>query len=208
MKIIKIIGLVILLIVLLAIVYLGYGLSKIRSGAAKDLGVKYSMQDYLEGTVSKAGVEVDSPEQIYLGSNFKTEGTHVINQTFSDAQISAIQNYSNEKNGPFKDVQIHFVGNNQIEASGFVNDPRVKAPVYVKGEVKQTGPKSFSISTDNITVGGFSLPSPIRGQVDSAFTKYTNDILAGINGLDIKSVTIENGQVNFVGNVPNKVSPN
>lgn len=208
MKKIKIFGLIILLVILGIIVYVGYGLFAMRSNNVKDLGVRYSMQDYSDAVSKNAGVDVVSPEKIYLGSNFTTEGTHEINQTFTDAQISAIQNYSNESAGPFKNVQIHFIGNDIVEASAFIKDPRVNAPVYVKGSVKQTGPKSFSLATDQITVGSFSVPSAIRSQIDSGFVEYVNKILESIDGLDIKSISIENGKVNFIGNVPSKVKPN
>lgn len=205
MKIVKIVISLIVLIILGYAGYIAYGLTKIKNQNVRDLGVKYTFEDYQNAVVKKAGVEVPSPEAIYFGSDFTAEGTKKIEETFSEGEISAIQNYSNEKNGPFKNVQIRFLGNNQVEASGFVSHPKVNTAVYVKGSVIQTGSKSFSVDTTNIIAGSFSIPQPLRGQIDNAFESYVNDILSKIDGLNVEKVEILNGAVKFTGEIPQKV---
>ncbi len=208
MKAFKIILLFILLIVIGVAAYVGIGYTKAKSGTQKDLGVKYTMADYDRAVSEKAGVEVSVPEDIYFNSSFKSEGSKQIDQTFTDAEISAIQNYSNEKKGPFKNVQIHFIGNDQVEGSGLITDPRVNAPVYVKGTIKQTGSKSVSLDLQKLEVGSFNIPSALQTKISDEFVKTVNNILSGINGLSVDKIEIIDGSVRFVGSVPAKVTAN
>jgi hypothetical protein len=76
----------------------------VTHGKQVDLGVKYSHTDYDEAVTKKAGVYVNEITSLYLGSNFRTEGRRHIDQTFSSAEISSIQNLANSKKGPFHDV--------------------------------------------------------------------------------------------------------
>lgn len=208
MKFFKWLGIACLVVIVGVLAYGGYVYYKLTRTEVKDLGVRYTMADYTKAVKDKAGVHVPVPSDIYFGSNFKTVGTQAVDQIFSDAEISAIQNYSNEKKGPFKNVQIHFVGDNTIEASGLVLDPRVPktGPVYVKGSIVQTGPKSFDISNiQELRVGDYVVPQPIVQQAKTEFIGYVNGILSGIDGLNIEKVEIQNGQVKFKGNVPKQV---
>ena len=208
MKIIKIILLVILVVIIGAGVYAGIAYSKMKKGAQKDLGVKYSFEDYTKAISGKTGVEVVNPEKLYFGSNFTAEGSNSINQSFTDAEVSAIQNYSNEKKGPFKNVQIKFLGNDQIESSAFITDSRVNSPVYAKGIVKQTGSKSVSLDLQELEVGSFNIPAALKNRINNEFVKYVNDILASINGLNVEKIVINNGSAQFIGTVPAKVTAN
>ena len=206
-KILKIIGIIAIVLALTIVGYLGFIYYRLTRSEVKDLGVQYTMADYNSAVAGKAHVDVPVPSDIYFGSDFKTEGTQKIDQVFTDAEISAIQNYSNEKKGPFKNVQIHFVGD-AIEASGYVNDPRVPktGPVYVKGSIVRTGPRSFDISNiQELRVGDYQVPAPIVQQAKTEFINYVNNILAGIDGLNVEKVEIQNGQVHFQGNVPKRV---
>jgi len=209
-KILKIIGIIAILLALAIVGYLGFIYYQLSRAEVKDLGVRYTMADYNNAVAGKAHVDVPVPSDIYFGSDFKTEGTQKIDQVFTDAEISAIQNYSNEKKGPFKNVQIHFAGNS-IEASGLVMDPRVPktGPVYVKGMIARTGPRSFDITNvQELRVGDYQVPAPVVQQAKTEFINYVNNILSGIDGLNVEKVEIQNGQVHFQGNVPKKVYAN
>ena len=140
-----------------------------------------------------------------LGSKFNTEGTVSISDNFSDAEISAIQNGANSANGPFRDVQIHFIGDGQVEGSGFISHPQVNAPVYAKGSITNTGPKSFSVDLKGLEVGGTAIPSLLYGTIESRFNEYVNGILSEIEGLNVKNVEIKDGSVFFEGDVPQKI---
>lgn len=204
MKTFKIIAAVLGALILLAAGYLAYVYVSRGSGQAKDLGVSYTSSDY-DSAIAKAQVSVADREKLYLGSTFSTEGKIRVDQIFTDAEISAIQNTSNSHLGYFKDVQIHFQGDDKVEASGFVTHPQVNAPVYVSGKVIKTGPKSFQTSLDRLVVGSAPVLFGIKEIVNSQFNTYVNTILSKIEGLDVESVEIRDGEVRFVGSIPQKI---
>ncbi len=208
MKALKIIGAIIgaiLLIVVLASVFIYW---QISGAEQKDLGVSYTKEDAVTAIQDKAKVDVNDLAKVYFGSDFATDGEVYVDQTFTDAEISAIQNYANETSGPFKQVQIHFIGDNKVEASGYVEDPRVTipGPVYVRGKVIQTGPKSFSTNIESLTIGNYEVPRDIIDKANSEFIGYVNGILANIDSLNIESVSINKGSVDFKGTLPKKVN--
>ncbi|MDQ7814802.1 MAG: hypothetical protein RDU25_03300 [Patescibacteria group bacterium] len=207
MKIIKGILVLTLIFILSSGAYAGYSAYQLFNGEQKDLGVKYTEKDYDNAVTAKAGVSVNDKGSLYLGSRFRTEGKIHIEETFSDAEISAIQEYSNNVKGPFHDVQIHFIGDGKVEASGIVTDPRIKVPgpVYVKGSVTNTGPRSFDVRIDTLQVGNYKVPGPIIEIARKEFLGYVNGILSGIDGLEVEKVEISEGKVKFVGDIPEKI---
>lgn len=142
---------------------------------------------------------------IYLGSTFQTEGSLHIGEIFTNEEISAIQNFSNDKIGPYKDVQISFHGDNTIEASGMVTEERINGPLYVSGRINQTGPKSFDVDTTKIIAGNYNVPTTLRKIIDDKFSTYVNKLLDSIGGLEIEKIEINEGAVRFIGDVPAKI---
>jgi len=207
MKIFKSIIFALLAVVLIALIYVGitvYKVSASEQEEPRNLNVIYSREN-ASTAIARVGVEVEDLSNLNLGTTFETEGTVAVASDFSDAEISAIQNYANEKNGPFKNVQIHFIGDDQVEGSGFVSHPQVNAPVYARGTVKQTGARSFSVDIERLEVSGVKIPSYIADIAGGRFSSYVNNILSKIEGLDIKKVEIKQSAVFFQGDVPSKI---
>ncbi|MBU2632546.1 hypothetical protein KKG52_02410, partial [Patescibacteria group bacterium] len=173
----------------------------------KDLGVTYTMADYDRAVKEKAKIEVNNPSDLCLTCSFKTEGSQKVDLTLSNAETSAIQNFSNSTKGPIKNIQIKFSGK-ETEAS-FVTDftyqgIEIKYPVYVKGNFWNTGSKSFYISVEKLEAGNLSIPGSLKKRAEREFMSYVNNILSGIDGLSVEKVEINNGSVNFVGDIPTK----
>jgi len=208
MKFIKWLGIVILLVIIIAGGYTWLSLRSIKSADAevKDLGIKYTEADATRAIKDKAGVELDNISGLYLGSNPATEGSKPVDAVFSNAEVSAAGNYANAAKGPFKNVQVKMLGSNEGEASGFLAVKQLNAPVYVKGSIVVSGPKSFTIKASELKVGNYEIPKTLVKQVESRFNSYVNGQLAKVNGLEIERVEINTGQVHFVGKVPSKVT--
>jgi len=210
MKIFKWVLLIVAIIILALIGYGVFAFTQIKSNKQKDLGVKYTIADYNQAVKEKAKVDVPVPGDLYLGSTFKTEGSQQVDLTLSDAEVSAIQNYSNNLKGPINNVQIKFLGDKKAEASFVTNftyqGQKINYPIYVKGDVYNTGPKTFGAKVDKLQAGALSVPGVITKRAESEFTSYVNNILSGINGLDVQKVEINNGSVHFVGKIPTKAS--
>jgi hypothetical protein len=207
MKPFKIVGIAIGVLLLIAAGVVIYLYLQITSAEQKDLGVRYTMEDAKTAIEEKAGVDVNDLSKIYFGSNFATDGSVPVDTTFTDAELSAIQNYANESAGPFKQVQIHFIGDGMVEASGYVEDSRVTipGPVYVRGEVLRTGPKSFTTNIESLTVGDYTVPRTIIEKANTEFLGYVNGLLSDIEGLNVESIQINNGSVDFKGTLPERV---
>jgi hypothetical protein len=207
MKYLKVAGIVLGILLLIAIGFGVFAYSQLIGGERKDLGVRYTMADAKRAIGDKAGVDVGDLAKVYFGSNFAAEGEVKVEQAFTDAEISAIQNYANESTGPFKQVQIHFMGDGMVEASGYVEDPRVSipGPIYVRGEVIRTGPKSFTTNIESLQVGDYKVPGTIINKANVEFLGYVNGLLANIDGLNVESIQINDGSVDFKGTLPAKV---
>ncbi len=210
MGIVKVILILIVIIIVGAVGYLGFSYTQLVNGQQKNLGVTYATADYNKAVKEKAKVEVANSEGLCLTCAFTTEGSQKVALTLSDAEISAIQNYSNQAKGPIKNVQIRFLGGDIAEASFLTNftyqGQKINYPIYVKGQVKNTGPKSFGIAVEKLDAGSMPVPGPIAKRAETEFIGYVNNILSGIDGLNVEKIEINNGSVRFVGNIPTKVS--
>lgn len=205
MKFLKWFFIVLGLAILLCAAYFVFAVVQFRGGEVRDLGIKYGYRDYTEAVANKAQVLVKDPAALYLGSTFRSEGVKHIDAEFTNAEISAIQNYSNETSGPFRDVQIAFHQDGTMEASGMVTDQRINAPIYAKGKVDQTSPTTFNIDATEIAAGQYSLPAPLQKIVNTKFSNYINEILKNIPGLKVEKIEFKEGAVKFVGDVPAKI---
>jgi len=205
MKIVKWFFISLVVLVVLVGLYFIYGVARFRDGEVKDLGVKYSYKDYTTA-LEKAGVVVEDPSALSLGSEFTTEGTVRVEQEFTNSEVSALQNISNEVSGPYKDVQIAFHSDGNIEASAMVTEPQINAPVYVKGRVERTGNKTFKITTSKIVAGKYAVPTLAQPYIDQRFENYINGVLQKISGLDVEKIEIKEGRAKFVGTVPAKIN--
>lgn len=208
MKIIKWLGIGLLVLIVVALGYGYFCYRSIMTAEAKvvDLGITYTEADATRAIVEKSGVELDDITGLYLGSDPKTEGSKSVDAVFSNAEVSAAGNYANSEKGPFNNVQVKMLGNNEGEASGFLSIKEINAPVYVKGKVTVSGPKSFAINTSELRVGKYNVPSSLIQIVEAKFNSYLNSQLDKVEGLEIERVEINNGQVHFVGQVPSRVT--
>lgn len=190
------------------VVFVGYMFMQLSNPKQKDLGVKYTMADYDRVVKEKAKVEVPVPSDLCLGSVFATEGAQKVDLTLTDAEVSAIQNYSNSVKGPINNVQIKFLGGKSAEASFTTNftyqGRKINYPIYVRGQVESTGPKSFGLNVEKLQAGSLPVPGFVVDQAKTEFTKYLNGILSGINALNVEKAEILAGSVHFVGTIPTK----
>jgi len=210
MAIVKVLIILIIVAAIGAVGYIGFSYTQLVNGQQKNLGVVYTMADYDKAVKEKAKVEIANSGGLCLTCAFETEGSQKVDLTLSDAEISAIQNYSNQAKGPIKNVQIRFLGGNTAEASFLTNftyqGQKINYPIYVKGQVRNTGPKSFGIAVEKLDAGSMPVPGPIAKRAESEFIGYVNNILSGISGLNVEKVEIDNGSVRFVGSIPAKAS--
>jgi hypothetical protein len=207
-------------LVVVALGFTGYILYELHGGKQKDLGVSSTPADY-QHLLKRVGIAVTSPNLLYAGAKFTTTGSHTIDMTFSNTDLSAMVNGPNAMKGIIKNVQIRILPNNTAEASfvvdltkltsvklpvigGFMPD---QVPVYVKGSAQVTGAQSISGNVQTLKAGNLRVPGWILSTAQSRFMTWINGQLGQVSGLDLKTVDTSNGQAHFVGSVPDAIAP-
>lgn len=214
--------------------YLGFipGLSQ-ALGATKprDLGVSYSPQDY-DSYLSKGGLVEELKNDKGPAESIVYLGQKPFTGSFSQTEISARLNYSKWRYMPVTNTQVRINTDGSIEFSGnlildrldgaiarigggqfsradvdqglkILGVLKTNPPVYLKlkGEVINN---RTSVKIEKAEVGKLGIPLE-QIEADRILAQTVNQIITRTNGsLDVKSVTFENGKMNFDGTVPEK----
>jgi len=208
------------LLVVVALGFTGYMLYQLHGGKQKDLGVRSTPADYQQA-IRRVGLKVASPDQLYVGAKFTATGSHTIDATFSNIDVSAMVNGPNAMKGIIKNVQIRILPNNTAEASFVVDLTKLTSvkvpvigglmpdqlPVYVRGSAQVTGTRSISGDVMTLKAGNLSVPGRILNTAQSRFMNWINGQLGQVSGLDLKNVETSNGEVHFVGSIPDAIAP-
>jgi hypothetical protein len=201
------------------------------SDKPRDLGVKYTEKQYLDYT-EKAATQITTTNEAVSPENSLTySGTKDLKQGFTQEEISARLNYSKWKYMPVKNVQIKIDQDGSVEFSGIVVYDRLggfieregagqysKAdidkglnyikligrdfPVYAKFKASINN-NQLTENIQTIEVGRFSIPLKTVN-ADSVVVSVSQSIMGKVPGFYAKSVSFENGKMNFEGNVPEK----
>ncbi len=173
-----------------------------RAGSPKDLGVTYTEADY-RSAVEKAGIALDNvpADGEYAGTEMVYSGSKPIDATFTQAELSAALSMNRHPDFPARNVQIRLLGGNQAEASGLFTYGGVTYPVYIKGDAFVTGNQAEG-SIQAAEVAGWEVPSEYFRYGEEYLISFVNSRLARMEGLDIQSVEIVDGQARVVGFVP------
>lgn len=208
------------LLVIVALGYTAFMLYQMHGGKQKDLGVRYTQADF-QHTLKRVGINVTSPDRLYIGAKFTSTGSHPLDATFSNADLTALVNGFQASKGIVKNFQIRVLPNNAAEVSfivdltqltsakipvigGFMPD---QLPVYAKGTFAVTGAHSMSGDVQALKAGNLNVPGWILNTAQSRFINWLNDQFGQMSGLDLKSIATSSGQVHFVGSVPDAVAP-
>lgn len=192
-------AIVILIIVLLALAGALPGTNNPR-----DLGVRYSKADY-KRALAKSKLALDNkPEEATPDTHMVYYGKMPIDETFTNAEISALLNYSHSPRWPFSNVQVRFNNDRSAEASGIVTYNSMSIPVYVKGKGNIVSSKSIGLSLQDIKVGNFPIPEGMKAQGLSMVTEAANDKIQSISGLELGSISLSGGKAHFTGSIPEK----
>lgn len=201
---------------------------------AVDLGVKYTAADF-EAYKTKTGVVfADSntappssanPAKKTIFANPKDVTTSV-----SQSEITAAINNLNWVLKPINNAQVRFSDNNKIEISGNLNLGVISgftnfiggvgysqsdvnkavdygkkfvgnAPIYINATGTVTN-NQLNLSVNSVKIGRYTAPNGIAQKVLSTGTQNAINRTAGLNA---KTVTVSNGNINFDGTLPTTV---
>ena len=203
------IGIIGILAVILILGYLGFmpGVSDLM-GTNKpiELGVKFSEANYAAGLAKVPGAQVLNPEALCITCPYTSTGSVPVNTSFSNEEFTAMVNKRNSTKGPLRDAQVKFNADGTFETSGKINDPRVTGPVYVKAKIESVSGKSVQIQIDSAKMGNLPIPDDQLPIVQDIAEKAIADTFAKNPGLNITSLSIEDGQIKFDGTLPETVT--
>ncbi|TLM76856.1 MAG: hypothetical protein FDZ70_05945 [Actinobacteria bacterium] len=172
-------------------------------GKPKDLGVTYTEDDYWSA-VEKAGtVWPPAPDggEDFANTDVVYSGSKPLDATFSNSEISALLSNSHTPGWPIHDMQIRVSDGGGVELSGLVEYEGNQVPVYVDGSASIEG-RTVSGSIDSAQAFGVAVPAEYLPQATEYGLGLVNDRLARMEGLDITSMDVTDGQLHLTGTVP------
>lgn len=196
---------IVLIVFLLCACCCGGGFALSLLTKPKDLGVTYTEADYWSA-VAKSGVDFSGLEsgRDPSAQQVAYEGSIPIDATFTAAEMSALVSYSHMSGWPVHDAQIRFNGGNNLEVSGRASYGGVDYVFYVDADADVSG-KTVTGSANSAEVFGVSVPADLIAQGEPKALEIINDRLARMDGLDIQTAEIVDGQLRLAGMVPAKV---
>ena len=201
----------IILVAVLIAAYFGFipGLSDLMGAYnAKDLGVKYADSDYNSFMSKIPGYRLVNPEYTCLTCSYASTGSVPVDNTFTDNELTALMN-KRSQNGPIKNIQVKFNGDNTVESSFLVDDPSVpKMPVYFKAVVGSVQPNNINFRIQQLEVGRFQVGENELAQGQEILDILVSDYFRKNTGLSAESMDIQDGQVEFKGTSPEQMTGN
>lgn len=194
----------------------------------KDLGVKATVAEY-NTYIEKAGTELKHVSEAPVpGKSFVASGKKDIKVSFSQEEISGRVNFAQWRHMPVDNVQVRINNDGTGEVAGVLRIDRLSGfistmgfgsvsqadiaealkyvgiagnpPFYakVKASVKDNRSQVSLLSGE---VGRFPVPVDDINK-SGVLSVITNEIISKVDGLYAKTVTFENGKMNFDGMVP------
>lgn len=219
------------LLFLLGVVVLGgFGIWYVMQ--PRSLGVAYTPAD-LSSIYKKVGVTFEPLSAgTPVGRSLVLIGAHPVDATFTSAELTAgADNRSREyAYFPFRNVQIRVNTDGSVEGSATVNYsdavrylealgvssediadaakkfniPNASLPVYLKVTGSVTNNKS-SIRVEAAQIARISVPQDLVNQYGPALNGLVDSIIRDRQpSYNIQKLSVENGNVHFVGNAPDK----
>jgi hypothetical protein len=209
------------------------GLSKIMgTNKPRDLGIRYANIDRIK-FFDSLGTKVTTTNQVTgtgLDTGLLLEGKKTAKYSFSSEEATAVAN-SQWKYFPFSDVQIKIGQDGTIEASALfkadkivsfakslnfseediakaakdLKIPVMNTPIYAKGKFSVEEGK-VQINPQNIEIGKIPVPSSIVEKLIPQITEAVNSLINSFPGFYIKSLSFNEGKMNFEGTVPAKMT--
>lgn len=201
----------IILAIFALLAYGGYAYYQSQNGSFNDLGVKYSINDYKNAVEKKLKIKIADKDEMHFGiTRLEGKGSQRVDQKFNNSEVSAVINYTNQKYGPFKDVQIKLSEGGKIEMSAWVSAQvwglDYYGPILARGTLRQAGNQTFGTTIDYLSAGKYVFPKFIRENMNHRLMIYTNNLLATLDDFEIETWSLESGYLRFLGTIPQEIS--
>lgn len=222
----KLVFKIILILLLLVLLVLGYFIFIARR--PKDLGIRYTDQDRQSAATKIAVVYQTLPADTPPDKSLVVVGKQNIDATFNQAELTALVDNRNYKHFPFTNVQIRVNPDNTIDSSAIMSFatgvdylktlgiseqdinaaadwlklPRTTLPVYFNFSGNITD-NDLSLNIHQAALAHIPIPSALVDMYAPALEALVEEIVSQrSSSYDIKSLTVENNQVHYVGTSP------
>ncbi|MDW7732270.1 MAG: hypothetical protein SCH66_07560 [Methanolobus sp.] len=172
---------------------------------AIDLGVEVDPVIFDE-LVEEHGITLNDPVSAYtLTSNIEYSDPSPMDVSLSSSQLSSYLQATNNE-GPLKDIQVKLGDGNQAQMSAYIDLNNMgydfKGPVYAEGSFEKAGDSSIKLDISSAKVGLLPLPQSSTTQGEQELENMINSQLAKMTGLNIETLEVEDGNLNFKGDYP------
>jgi len=203
---------------------------KIGTTKARDLGVTYTEADLKRVDSAVGHVSKVDPNLAAIPGEIKYEGQVKVNSKITNAEATAQVNrwYTSWEKTPIKDVQVKVADNGDVEVSGLLLIDRLYDYAiflgYTQADVDQvmsyfgliamkelpfytkfTGTVNNNVVTINVTtvqIAWIPLPMSMIEPILPEFETFITKRIVSVPGLSVTDLHFENGQIVFVGTVP------
>jgi hypothetical protein len=201
------------------------------SNKPKDLGVKYTEQDRLSGRAKIGWVINTLPAGLPPEKSLVYTGSKPVNAAFTEKELTAWINKS-WNYVPLTNCQIRINPDNTAEFSGILHVSRIKQyeaamggsateidkvlpgfikylpsnpPVYMKASASVVN-NQVTCNVIAFSIGRYSVSADWLKKNSGLFESAAEWLISRIPGTSIKSLTFNNGQVQFDGTLPASIS--
>lgn len=218
--------LVILVIVFSLFLVSSYILGIFPFNAAKDLGIRYTKDDF-ERSLSKVGGKLEElPKDTPIKESIQMHGTLNVNTAFTDEELTAAADSRKWIYYPVKNPQIKIHEDGTLEASAQIRTSRLmdyaiatntpkyytdlidkydilpNPPVYIKGKGYVENNNIVIEELDMGKIGNIKLEGDVLDSVGRELEYFIEDGIKRTPGLDVKSLRFENGEMKLKGTLP------
>lgn len=191
--------------------------------SARDLGVEATPADF-DAVVQRIGYRLENQPAAAERSGYKHtySGRMTLDQTFTEAELSALLTFNHVNWWALNDVQIRVHEDGVVEASTVVRTDYVpweqipqsvsrylpsvlpaEVPVYLKGRLDVLGPQTVNLSLQKLELGRIPVPaSALSPESQQRASDFLNQRIRAIPGFAIQSLTFADGKVRFQGTFP------
>jgi hypothetical protein len=221
---------VIVIVVVLVLGYLGFvpGVSNVfGSNKPKNLGATYTAADYTSAHARNGTTHTILPAGTAPENSIKFSGQHPVNTTYTQAEMNALINSRRWEYYPLKDCQLRINPDNTVEFSGIVITNRIKGYLtalklsennmksvtdylkyipgnpafYVKGTLEVANGQIINTQVTQFKVGNLTFTKQIQDKLPEIINAAYSHIRS-YPGFTIKTLKFINGQVQFIGTLP------
>jgi len=230
-----ILGMILVIIVLGALLALGYfGLTPFAkifgSDKPRDLGISYTAEDYKTAD-EKAKVKIIVSEgQVSDKESIVCKGAKEVKSSFSDKELTAVINehQNNWKYYPVSNVQLRIGDDGFAQISGILRLNRLQGyanatgiplsniqvfdkfkmfaniPFYAEGTAGVLNNK-VNLNLNKMELGRITIPSSAFSENREAISSFLSSHLQVYQGLTIRSLAFDKGQMSFDGTLPESI---